>query len=224
SQSQQALQRRKLPGALASLRKGLNLEKCANDQLIAETSQHPEWFSHQKKPPTPDRDWNKTLSATHGSIQSWISELAKQTDSRSSFNELMDTYVDFSAFLMNRHKVDTLTLELLAGLTYELMKGSCRSLVELEFFLEEVYKAMVDQLDWVNLEGQQYPHNLLKPLPLIPNSRGRRVIPFDHFINNDLEYLHGGTSGCKYTTSVTKIKAADYEHIKWIEDLVPQTM
>nr|GEZ91016.1 hypothetical protein [Tanacetum cinerariifolium] len=50
----------------------------------------------------------------------------------------LDTPVDFSAFLMNRLKVDTLTPELLAGPTYELMKGSCKSLVELEFFLEEV--------------------------------------------------------------------------------------
>nr|GFB21960.1 hypothetical protein [Tanacetum cinerariifolium] len=71
---------------------------------------------------------------------------------------------------------------------------------------------------------QQYPHNLLKPLPLILNSRGRRVITFDHFVNNDLEYLRGGASSRKYTTSVTKTKAADYGHIKWIEDLVPQTM
>ncbi|GJV85418.1 hypothetical protein Tco_1525316 [Tanacetum coccineum] len=30
-----------------------------------------------------------------------------------------------------------------------------------------------------------------KPLPMIPNSRGRQVIPFDHFINNDLAYLSG---------------------------------
>nr|GFD14762.1 hypothetical protein [Tanacetum cinerariifolium] len=59
----------------------------ADDQPIAETSQHPEWFSQQKKPPTLDRVWNKTLPATHESIQPWISELAKQTDSRSSFNE-----------------------------------------------------------------------------------------------------------------------------------------
>nr|GEY21853.1 hypothetical protein [Tanacetum cinerariifolium] len=51
-----------------------------------------------------------------------------------------------------------------------------------------------------------------------------RVIPFDHFINNDLEYLRGGASSRKYTTSVTKTKAADYRHIKWIEDLVPKTM
>nr|GEZ32125.1 hypothetical protein [Tanacetum cinerariifolium] len=78
--------------------------------------------------------------------------------------------------------------------------------------------------DWNNPKGQQYPHNLLKPLPLILNSRGRRVISFDHFINNDLEYLRRGASSRKYTTSVTKTKAADNGHIKWIEDLVPRTM
>nr|GFC80640.1 hypothetical protein [Tanacetum cinerariifolium] len=119
----------------------------AGDQPIAEASQHPEWFQKQTKPPTPDRTWNKTLPATHRSIQPWISDLAKQAGSRTSFNELMDTPVDFSAFLMNRLKVDTLTPELLACPTYELMKGSCKNLVELEFFWEEVYKATTDQLD-----------------------------------------------------------------------------
>nr|GFA97176.1 hypothetical protein [Tanacetum cinerariifolium] len=111
----------------------------ANDQPIAEASQHPEC------------------------------DLAKQADPRSSFNELMDTPVDFSVFLMNRLKLDTLNPELLAGPTYELMKVSCKSLMKLEFFLEEVFKATTDQLDWNNPEGQQYPHNLLKPLLLIPN-------------------------------------------------------
>nr|GEX81103.1 hypothetical protein [Tanacetum cinerariifolium] len=55
-------------------------------------------------------------------------------------------------------------------------------------------------------------------------TRSLHVIPFDHFINNDLEYLRGGASSRKYTTSVTKTKAADYGHIKWIEDLVLRTM
>nr|GEW89078.1 hypothetical protein [Tanacetum cinerariifolium] len=123
---------------------------------------------------------------------------------------------------MHRLNIDILTPDLLAGPTYELIRGSCSSLTELEYHLEEVYKATTDQLDWVNPEGQQYPHNLLQPLPLIPDNRGRRVIPFEHFINNDLEYLLGGASSRKYTTSVTKTKAADYGHIKWIEDLVPR--
>nr|GEY13561.1 hypothetical protein [Tanacetum cinerariifolium] len=166
-----------------------------------------------------DKDEEPSAGSDRGSIQPWISDLAKQADSRASFNELMDTPVDFSAFLMNRLNIDTLTLELLAGPTYELMKRSCKSLVELKFFFEEVYKATTDQLDWNNPEGQQYPHNLLKPLPLIPNSRGHRIIPFDHFINNDLEYLRGGASSQKYTTSVTKTNDTDCGHIKWIEDL-----
>nr|GEX42745.1 hypothetical protein [Tanacetum cinerariifolium] len=110
------------------------------------------------------------------------------------------------------------------GPTYELMKGSCKSLIELEYHLEEVFKAIIDQLDWVNPEGRQYPHNLLKPLPSIPNNRGRRVIPFEHFINNNLEYLRGGASSRKYTTTITKTKAANYRHIMWIEDLVPRKM
>nr|GEY74359.1 uncharacterized mitochondrial protein AtMg00810-like [Tanacetum cinerariifolium] len=95
-------------------------------------------------------------------------------DSRSSFNELLDTPIDFSIFIMNQLRVDTLTHELLAGPTYELMRGSCNSLTELEYHLEEVYKATTDQLDWVNPEGQQYLHNLPQPLPLIPENQGRR--------------------------------------------------
>ncbi|GJX14252.1 hypothetical protein Tco_0206010 [Tanacetum coccineum] len=173
------------------------------------------------KLPTPDRDWNKTFSHAHGPVQPWLSSLAQIEDPRELFNELMDTPLDFSAFVMNRLKVDTLTLELLTGLTFELMKGSCKSLVELKYLFEEVYKATTKQLDWNNPKGQKYPHDLRKPLPLIPNSRGRHVIPFDHFINNDLEYLSDGVSSRKYATSVTKTKAVNYGHVKWIEDLVP---
>nr|GEX53174.1 hypothetical protein [Tanacetum cinerariifolium] len=126
-------------------------------------------------------------TAVQGNAQSWISALEKQTDARSSFNELLDTPIDFSNFIMNRLGVDTLTPKLLAGPTYELMRGSRNSLTELEYHLEEVYKATTDQLDWDNPK-----------------------------VNSALSQ--------KYTTSVTKTKAADYGHIKWIEDLVPRTM
>ncbi|GKB35245.1 hypothetical protein Tco_0880187 [Tanacetum coccineum] len=88
------------------------------DQPINETTQHHDWFQKPTKPPTPDCDWNKTLPAAHGPIQPWISNLAQKDDTRDSFNKLMDTPLDFSAFVMNRLKVDTLTQELLAGLTF----------------------------------------------------------------------------------------------------------
>ncbi|GJT76145.1 hypothetical protein Tco_1042870 [Tanacetum coccineum] len=69
----------------------------------------------------------------------------------------------------------------------------------------------------MNVEALQ----TIKPLPLIPNARGLQVIPSDHFINNDLEYLKGGSLSQRYTTSITKTKAADYGYVKWIEDKVP---
>nr|GFB67679.1 hypothetical protein [Tanacetum cinerariifolium] len=122
----------------------------ADDHPIVQTSQHPEWFSQQRRPPSPDRDWNKTLPAAQGDAQSWIRDLARQIDVRLSFNELLDTPIDFSSFIMNQLNVDTLTPALLAGPTYELMRRSCTSLTKLEYHLEEVYKATTDQLDWVN--------------------------------------------------------------------------
>ncbi|GJR59083.1 hypothetical protein Tco_1501245 [Tanacetum coccineum] len=70
-----------------------------------------------------------------------------------------------------------------------------------------------------SVEGKEYPFDLSKPLPLIM-VQGRQVIPVDYFINNDLEYLREGSSSKKYTTSMTKTKAAKYD-ILGIEDMVP---
>nr|GFB24278.1 hypothetical protein [Tanacetum cinerariifolium] len=60
-----------------------------DDQPIVQTSQHPKWFSQPRKPPSPDRAWNTALPVAQGDAQSWISDLAKQADARSSFNELL---------------------------------------------------------------------------------------------------------------------------------------
>nr|GEU53397.1 integrase, catalytic region, zinc finger, CCHC-type, peptidase aspartic, catalytic [Tanacetum cinerariifolium] len=97
-------------------------ESAFAEEPVQTTSQIEE-PSHPK-PLTPDRDWNITLPGVQGSTQTWISELEKQANTRSYFNELLDTPLDFSNFIMNRLSVDTLTPELLAEPTYELMKGS----------------------------------------------------------------------------------------------------
>ncbi|GKC04575.1 hypothetical protein Tco_0996185 [Tanacetum coccineum] len=76
----------------------------------------------------------------------------------------MATPIDFSAFMINRPKIDHLTQELLTGPTYDLIKGTYKSVAELDYHLEEVFKATNEQLDWNNPEGMPYPHNLSKPL------------------------------------------------------------
>ncbi|GJU10114.1 ribonuclease H-like domain-containing protein [Tanacetum coccineum] len=121
------------------------------EEPIHTTTPIPDWFQKPSKPPTPDRDWNKTLPAIHGPIQPWFSTLAQNKDPRESFNELMDTPLDFSAFVLNRLKVDTLTPELLTGPTFELMKGSSRSGGTL-IILKKVCQATTYQQDWNNPE------------------------------------------------------------------------
>ncbi|GJR47730.1 hypothetical protein Tco_1315833, partial [Tanacetum coccineum] len=108
------------------------------DQPNEETPQFPDWFQRPTKLPSPDRDWNKTLPNAHGPVQHWLSSLAQKEDLRESFNKLMDTPLDFSAFVMNRLK----------------------SLVELEYLFEEVYKETTEQLDWNNpeVDWHNYKH------------------------------------------------------------------
>ncbi|GJR79650.1 hypothetical protein Tco_0150435 [Tanacetum coccineum] len=173
---------------------------------------------------TPDCEWNKIKTVDDRPPQSWMTQLAQASGTQSSFNEFLATPIDFSVFIMNWLKLNNLTQDVLSGPTYDLMKGRCKSVVELEYHLEELFKATNDLLDWHNPKRRPYPHDLSKPLPLIQNARGRQVIPFDHFINNDLEYLKGGSLSQKYTTLITKTKAADYGHVKWIEDKVPRTI
>ncbi|GJS18530.1 hypothetical protein Tco_0413002 [Tanacetum coccineum] len=75
---------------------------------------------------------------------------------QSLFNKFMANPIDFTVFIMNRLKIENLTQDVLTGPTYDLMKGTCKSVVELEYHLEEVFKATNDQLDWHNPEGR--PH------------------------------------------------------------------
>ncbi|GJZ68524.1 hypothetical protein Tco_0631764 [Tanacetum coccineum] len=205
----------------------VSFKRCRDDEdkdeepLLDQTGgpREDELEKNQIKLPTPDRDWNKTLPAVHGPVQPWLSNLAQEKGPHESFDELMDTPLDFSAFMMNRLKIDTLTPELLGSPTFELMKGTCKSLVELEYLFKEVYIGTTDQLDGHNPEGQQYPHDLRKPLPLIPNSRGRQVIPFDHFINNDLVESARDVYSKRRIIAVTKlqiVKWHSYKHLDWI--------
>nr|GEY65346.1 hypothetical protein [Tanacetum cinerariifolium] len=104
---------------------------------------------------------------------------------------------------------------------FNLLKGTFKSITELEYHFEECSKATIERPDWHNPENKPYSFDLRKPLSLIQDRRGCQIIPKNYFINKDLEYLKGGDSSRRYSTSVTKTKADTYE-LKWIKDLVPE--
>ncbi|GKC09927.1 hypothetical protein Tco_1001537 [Tanacetum coccineum] len=54
-----------------------------------------------------------------------------------TFDELMSTPVDFSAYVMHNLKIDNMIQEHLVGPTFNLLKGTCRSRVKLEYHFEE---------------------------------------------------------------------------------------
>ncbi|GKB01873.1 hypothetical protein Tco_0829917, partial [Tanacetum coccineum] len=137
-----------------------------------------------------------------------ISQAALAEEPPTSFDEFNDTLFDFSAFVMNRLKITNLTQEILVGPAFNLLKGTCKSITELEYHLEECPKATTDRLDWHNPKNKPYLFDLRKPLPLIQDHRGRQIIPKDYFINKYLEYLKGGDLSRRYSTSITKTKAA----------------
>ncbi|GJT87630.1 hypothetical protein Tco_1069347, partial [Tanacetum coccineum] len=153
-----------------------------DDQPNVETASKSDWFKKPKRPPTPDPDWN-----------------AKKL--------LILEHLRLGSAKFPKHKN---LLSLLT--TFNLLKGTCRSQVELEYHFEECYKVVTNRLDWNNSEGQEYPFDLSMPLPLIED-RGRQIVPVNYFINNYLEYLKGGRSSRKYTTSTTKTKAAKCEQL-----------
>ncbi|GJW74727.1 hypothetical protein Tco_0134097 [Tanacetum coccineum] len=165
-------------------------DTCNNDeQLKDEAASMVDWFKKPERPLTPDPDWKRDNMLTSDHPKPGLL------------------------------KITNLTQELLVRPALNLLKGTCKSRTELEYHFKECFKATTEQLDWHNLEGKQYLFDLRKPLPLILNHRGRHVIPFNYFINNDLEYLKGGSLSKKYLISVTKTKTATYE-VQWIEDMV----
>ncbi|GJZ40297.1 hypothetical protein Tco_0586860 [Tanacetum coccineum] len=121
-----------------------------------------DWFNKPERPSTLYSDWNATKTIDFRPPHTWISKITKAEKPPLTFNGLISSPINFSAY--------------------------------------------------------EYPFDLSKPLPLIED-RGRQVVPINYFINNDLEYLKGGSSSRKYTTSITKTKAGKYDDIQGIEDM-----
>ncbi|GJU41315.1 hypothetical protein Tco_1194272 [Tanacetum coccineum] len=137
-----------------------------------------------------------------------------------TFDELMSTPIDFSTFAINRLKLNKITRADLVGPVFNLLKGTCKSCVELEYNMEECYRALTDQLDWTNLEGHKSSVDMSKPLPL-QDKEGRLTIPVEFFFNNDLENLQVGNKERTYSSSISKTPIAKVLTIGSIEDMIP---
>nr|GEU48151.1 putative ribonuclease H-like domain-containing protein [Tanacetum cinerariifolium] len=149
----------------------------------------------------------------------WFNQMVSATKDPFTFNDLMATPIDFSKYVLNRLKIDNLTQDLLLGPGYNLLKGTCTSGIKLEYNFQERFNALPEKLDWNNPEGDRYPFDVSKPLPL-QSLPGHLTVATDYFFNNDLDYLKSSYLERTYTTSITKTKAARYE-IVGIENMVP---
>ncbi|GJY73271.1 hypothetical protein Tco_0477702 [Tanacetum coccineum] len=191
-----------------------------HDESIPKTTREPRinWFTQPLRPLTLDPEWNKGKEVDNGQEHTWFTDLLSAEKAPLTFDELMATPIDFSNFAMNRLKIDKLTKANLVGPVYNLFKGTCQSSIELKYNMEECYKALSDQLDWNNPEKYHCPFDLSKPLPL-KGRIGHLTVASKYFFNNDLEYLKSSNPEKKYTTSITKTKAARYELVG-IEDMI----
>ncbi|GJT04423.1 hypothetical protein Tco_0838885 [Tanacetum coccineum] len=135
-----------------------------------------------------------------------------------TFNDLMNTLINFSKYVLNRLKINNLTQDLLLGPAYNQLKITYTSSIELECNFQECFNALTNKIDWNNPEGDRYPFDLSKPLPL-QGHLGHLTVAADYFFINDLEYLKSFDLKRTYTTSITKTKVARYK-IVGIEDMV----
>ncbi|GJU96343.1 hypothetical protein Tco_1321099 [Tanacetum coccineum] len=133
---------------------------------------------HEHEPEVLDPEWNTVKAIDDTHEQPW-------------FNQM----------------IDNITREVLMGPVFNLLKGTYKSCVELEYNMEECYWALTDQLDWTNPEGHLRSVDMSNPPPL-QDKEGRLVIPVEFFFNNNLEYLIAGNKERTYSSSITKAPTA----------------
>ncbi|GJW24161.1 hypothetical protein Tco_0037972 [Tanacetum coccineum] len=112
-----------------------------------EAASKSDWYKKPEQPPTPNLDWNKRQHVDFRPSQTWISNIARAEEPRTSFDELMDTPIDLSAFVINRLNITNLTQELLVGPAFNILKGTCKSCTELEYHFDECFKPTTERLD-----------------------------------------------------------------------------
>ncbi|GJW91257.1 hypothetical protein Tco_0168810 [Tanacetum coccineum] len=151
--------------------------KTAKSVTAEESKDNSIWFKQPPRRETLDPKWKKDSNIDEGQEQTCI--------------------------VSRNIKITKADLE---GPVFQLLKGTCRSSITLEYHLEQHYLAFFDKLDWANRERDKCPFDLSKPLPL-QGHPGHLTIPVNFFFNNDLEYLKTGNTKRKYITLISKTRA-----------------
>ncbi|GJS29964.1 hypothetical protein Tco_0490584 [Tanacetum coccineum] len=77
-----------------------------DEQPDNEAASKNDWFKKPERPPTPDPDWNKRQHVDFRPHQTWISVTARVEKPPTSFDELIDTPIDFSSFWYDYDHLD----------------------------------------------------------------------------------------------------------------------
>ncbi|GJU50126.1 hypothetical protein Tco_1219681 [Tanacetum coccineum] len=104
-----------------------------------------DWFTKPKRPQEPtDPDSNEGKTPQQGPTQSRLMTLASSADKQSkTFDELINSPIDFSAYIMKGLKITNLTQETLLGPTFKLLKGTRSNYAKLEYDFEELTRVEV---------------------------------------------------------------------------------
>ncbi|GJU27207.1 hypothetical protein Tco_1165828 [Tanacetum coccineum] len=143
-----------------------------------------------ERPTTPEPAWVISTSHIPDAINNWANALAT-TYQAPAENSLLEKTGDMWAF----------------------MNWYCQK-------MEECHKMLIDQIDWVNPEGDQVRIDISSPLPL-SGPPGHVTIQTQFFFNKYLDYLRYGSKGSRLTLSISKKKAACYPDFG-LELLVPE--
>nr|GEU65865.1 putative reverse transcriptase domain-containing protein [Tanacetum cinerariifolium] len=88
--------------------------------------------------------------------------------------------------------------------------------------MEECYKMLTHQINWVNPEGDQVRIDVSRPQPL-DGPPGHVTIQTQFFFNKDLDHLRYGNKGSRPALLISKMKVSHYPD-SGLELLVPEQM
>nr|GEW24706.1 retrovirus-related Pol polyprotein from transposon TNT 1-94 [Tanacetum cinerariifolium] len=83
-----------------------------------------DWFNDSPKPEVLDPDWNTVKTINDTLEQPLFNKMIQANKPSLTFDDLISTPIEFSAYAMNRLKLNEITREVLVGSVFNLLKGN----------------------------------------------------------------------------------------------------